>query len=269
MAAKKTVAKKTTRPTKSVAKSPVRKTPTRKTPVRKSHASSSNSNGIFNYFKFGESYTSLILGMVVVIIATILLVAFFKNRGIQEVNPRQDISATSTLNNNQKIYIVKDGDTLWSIAASELQDGYSWTEIMRANNIKDPGNIEKGTRLIIPNTVQSATGSAAQAQPTPTPTTAVEPTVVATATAMPSARPTLAPTKTMNQDQESVKEQDPSSPYTDKITGNTYIVKEDDYLWEIALRAYGDGYKWVDIARNNNLLNPDVIHKGNVLKLPR
>lgn len=54
-----------------------------------------------------------------------------------------------------------------------------------------------------------------------------------------------------------------------KIEGNSYTVTKGDYLWQIALRAYGDGFKWVEIARANNLVNPDVIHVGNVLSIPR
>jgi nucleoid-associated protein YgaU len=53
------------------------------------------------------------------------------------------------------------------------------------------------------------------------------------------------------------------------ITGNSYTVVKGDYLWSIAVRAYGDGYKWTEIAKANNLTNPDLIFSGNVLKLPR
>ena len=53
------------------------------------------------------------------------------------------------------------------------------------------------------------------------------------------------------------------------ITGNQYTVLKGDNLWGIALRAYGDGYQWVKIASENNLVNPDLIHPGNVLTLPR
>lgn len=55
----------------------------------------------------------------------------------------------------------------------------------------------------------------------------------------------------------------------EKITGGTYTVVKGDNLWEIAVRAYGDGYKWVEIAKENNLKNPNLIHTGNVLRLPR
>ena len=56
---------------------------------------------------------------------------------------------------------------------------------------------------------------------------------------------------------------------TDSITSATYEVVKGDNLWNIAVRAYGDGYKWVEIARENKLVNPNLIHCGNVLVLPR
>ena len=53
------------------------------------------------------------------------------------------------------------------------------------------------------------------------------------------------------------------------ITGNQYTVVKGDSLWKIAVRAYQDGYQWVKIASENNLSNPDMIHPGNVLNIPR
>ena len=53
------------------------------------------------------------------------------------------------------------------------------------------------------------------------------------------------------------------------ISGDTYVIEKGDSLWKIAVRAYGDGYKWVEIARENNLKNPNIIYIGTVLNLSR
>ncbi len=53
------------------------------------------------------------------------------------------------------------------------------------------------------------------------------------------------------------------------ITGDEYTVVKGDNLWDISVRAYQDGYQWVKIASENNLSNPDLIHPGNVLTIPR
>ncbi len=50
---------------------------------------------------------------------------------------------------------------------------------------------------------------------------------------------------------------------------DSYTVKPADSLWKIAVTVYNDGYKWLEIARINNLDNPNIIHTGNILKLPR
>jgi len=55
----------------------------------------------------------------------------------------------------------------------------------------------------------------------------------------------------------------------DGLASNEIRVKENDSLWKIAEREYKDGYKWVEIAKANNIKNPDLIDKGQVLKLPQ
>lgn len=49
---------------------------------------------------------------------------------------------------------------------------------------------------------------------------------------------------------------------------SSYTVLHGDTLWNIALKFYGSGFKWTDLAKANKLTNPDVIHSGNVLTLP-
>lgn len=53
------------------------------------------------------------------------------------------------------------------------------------------------------------------------------------------------------------------------IIGNSYTVVKGDNLWNIAVRAYGDGFKWTQIAQVNNLVNPGLIYSGNVLVISR
>lgn len=56
---------------------------------------------------------------------------------------------------------------------------------------------------------------------------------------------------------------------TNTISGSTYTVVKGDTLWNISVRAYGDGYQWTKIAQVNNLANPNLIHTGNTLSIPR
>lgn len=53
------------------------------------------------------------------------------------------------------------------------------------------------------------------------------------------------------------------------ILGEKYQVIRGDNLWKICLRAYGDGYRWVQVAKTNDLKNPGLIHPGNTLTLSR
>lgn len=53
------------------------------------------------------------------------------------------------------------------------------------------------------------------------------------------------------------------------IEGTEYTVSAGDNLWDISVRAYQDGYRWVEIAESNSILNPDYIEVGQVIKLAR
>ena len=52
----------------------------------------------------------------------------------------------------------------------------------------------------------------------------------------------------------------PSKKYHTVIKGDT--------LWAIAQKYYGNGNKYKDIAKANNISNPDIIHVGQKLLIP-
>ena len=194
------------------------------------NSTSKTKNGELSKIKFSESYTSLILGAIVVLIVGILIVVFVRgNVNTQTSSDKDEISAEEqeALDfNASSTYTIKVGDDLWSISENVYKDGYKWVEIAKANKLENPGLIHAGNKLVIPT---------------------VSPSPVVT-------EPTLIPME---------------SEINNSIAGDTYTIRSGDNLWNIAIRAYGDGFKWPDIAKVNNLENPDLIFSGNTLNLPR
>lgn len=189
-------------------------------------------NSVFN---FTESYTSLILGAIVVLIIGILFFSIARgNRTTQtsstNESPAMENQIVQDKSNTSSTYTIKPGDDLWSISKDLYNDGYKWVEIAKANKIENPGLIHVGNILMIPTITQKES-------------IAIKREVYSKAT-------------------NNVME-------NNSITGNTYMIKSGDNLWDISVRAYGDGFKWVELAKANNLENPDLIHPNNVLKIPR
>lgn len=56
-------------------------------------------------------------------------------------------------------------------------------------------------------------------------------------------------------------------PTTGKETPKMHTVKKGDTLWAIAKKYLGDGSKYTELAKLNNISNPDVIKEGQVIKL--
>jgi nucleoid-associated protein YgaU len=197
----------------------------KKTSIKSIKLASRKAQSFLSQIKWGESYTSLFLGAVVVVVAFILVFSFVKSKG----SMKSQTTSTSTVANEQavknvmpKTYTVKSGDYLWSIAEKIYGSGYNWVDLANANKLENPGVLYAGTKLIVPD---------------------VKPKLVTV--------------------------QNNPIQGLSTITGSSYTVVKGDYLWNIAVRAYGDGYKWTEIAKVNNLANPNLIFSGNVLKLPR
>lgn len=209
--------------------------------TRKQNTSVSALRQRIQSIRWTESYTSLLMGVVVVIVAVLFVVSVIKQtHHIQDTSSTSTVAVTtvtpstgsgsvmpsSELKPAQKSYTVQAGDDLWHIAEKFYKSGYNWVDIARANNLSDPSTIFSGNVLIIPNV-------------TPQPTTLA-----------------AAPTPVQEGSNTSIK-------------GNSYTVQPGDDLWHIAVRAYADGYQWTKIAQANNLTDPSLIFSGNVLQIPR
>lgn len=61
------------------------------------------------------------------------------------------------------------------------------------------------------------------------------------------------------------------TPQSQAAQSRTYTVVAGDSLSKIAKREYGDASKWPKIydANRDQIKNPDLIHPGQVLNLPR
>jgi nucleoid-associated protein YgaU len=263
-------------------------------------------NSFWDIFKFGESYTSLILGIIVVIVATITLITFVKGKdnvtklteGINEttlkaqeaasesavpsqaqnlpkeehINPtkiadkvdktsQKEVAKKPTLKptvinkQDNKIaaandvakkdvtkneisgsqYIVVGGDTLWDIAEKKYKSGYNWVDIQKANKLTNANQLNVGQKLTLPSVkakIATTTGNEKQMKA-------------------------------------EASQTGKSDIQAAKISGNNYTVVRGDSLWDISVRAYGDGYEWPKIAAANKMINPRLIHAGNKLNIPR
>lgn len=204
-------------------------------------------------FSAPRSYVSLAYGIITVVV--LFVIVFLGIRSIAQRN-QGDISEGTNIESIEGIadtHVVEEGETLYSIAEKFYQNGELWPTIAAENKITNPDTIEKGTKLNIPKG-DDKTGMDVEV----TPAQEAEPTA--------TVAPTKAPETPKTTEQEPAE---PVVPSQDAITGASYTVVRGDNLWNIAVRAYGDGYRWVDIARANNLANPDLIHAGNVFTLPR
>lgn len=218
------------------------------------------------FWQSAESRAALLVTGVLIIIAGFLIYNYYEKTGTDESTSNtntvetsnQTTSASDKLSNagetlstqdeKNNSYVVKDGDTLWSIADKQLGDPYRWTEIKELNQLKS-SEVTNGQVLTLPEKKVLAEEK--------TTTTPVEETKEVAE----------AKTDTENKNGETLA--------TTAINhSNTYTVEHGDTLWSIAEKIYGDPYKYVEILNVNPNLGrlPDgnvLIHAGNVINLPQ
>ena len=208
-----------------------------------------NLKKLLKMLKLNESTISMVLGALVIIVIGVLAINYFKKNQTGETIPAVGTEDQTTV--LPTTHEVAEGEDLWKIAEQYYGDGYKWVNISRANNLDNPNSIEQGQKILIPaleTPTEIAGGQEAISQAaTPTPAE-----VMSEPTETPEQTITVSTTNNM-----------------EPISGDSYTVVHGDNLWNIAVRAYGDGFKWVEIAKANNLVNPSLIHSGNVFVIPR
>jgi len=189
--------------------------------------------------KMNESTISMILGAVVIVVVGVIVINFFRTDEGETIPVMEsEISLPTT-------HTVSSGEDLWKIAENYYGSGYNWLDIAETNNITNPNMVIEGQELTIPDVEPRLIGDLI---------TEVKPSPSLIPTQKPKEEAVLEPVSTMEEQ---------------LISGATYKVVQGDNLWEIAVRAYGDGYRWVDIAKANKLVNPNLIHAGNEFIIPR
>ena len=110
-----------------------------------------------------EDIISMFLGLIVVVVLALVLVNFIQRRkgNIEVPGIKNEINSNETVNNAaaEKTVTVVKGDSLWKIAVKNYNDGYKWTEIAKANNLKNPGLLYSGQKLVLPAIEEATTAT--------------------------------------------------------------------------------------------------------------
>ena len=189
----------------------------------------------------------MVLGALVLLSLTLFAVNFVRNRTAEVEYKRAQITEeaakTAALTKTHK---VEKGETLWSISEKYYKSGYNFVDIQKENKIANAGAIEIGQELTIPSVEAKKV-------------------TVVDSSKLQGENLEAGGTGSAQQGKGLQFGSAPKNP----ISGDTYTVVKGDHLWGIAVRAYGDGYKWVEIASNNKLKHPDLLFVGQEVKLLR
>ena len=228
---------------------------------------------ILKTLKLNESTISMLLGLGVVVVIGGLIVNYCKSKpaelptledqeiAIKDEAVKEEFAETPAVElppftgELPVDYKVRAGDNLWEIAERYYQTGYGWVEIAQANELTNPNLIIREQALTIPQL--------AKAYPMTVETR--EPAIGgASATSAVQTGENI-----ITGEVAEITSKDSGQRFGEPITDSSYTTVKGDHLWGIAVRAYNDGYQWVKLAEVNNLTNPDLIHSGVNLVIPR
>ena len=203
--------------------------------MSKGQNASKRIKNILKFFKLNENTISTVMGGIVVVVIAGLIFNYFRTTNLKSWRGTllSEQEAATTLKNDDKLiatYKVVKGDDLWHIAEKFYRSGYNYVDIMNENKITGKGVIVAGQELRIPK---------------------VE-----------AKKITVVETK-----KETVKAEEKS---VTSIAVGEYVIQKGDSYWDIAVRAYGDGFQWTKIYWANKAIfnNPDMIFAGTKILIP-
>lgn len=239
---------------------------------------------ILKHIKLNESTFSMLLGLGVVLVIGSLVVNYFRNKPAELPNFEDQQEIVEDVAEKEEyaevpaaelppfegelpvIYRVREGDNLWKIAERYYQTGYGWVEIAEVNNLQKVNVLEKDQELTIPQLSKAYPLTIEVTEPA---TGGSELTITEETTEGQELALLTENDAEVKVDGIHTEKLDRMSQYGGNIEGDKYLVARGDHLWGIADRAYGDPFRWVEIAEANNLENPSLIFAGNELVLPR
>ncbi len=190
-----------------------------------------NQKNFFSKIKWDESYVSLLIGLIVVVAIAALGIFFVRSQKITQTSSTQ---FNPSIQNQEEKNANKDNtQKTYIVKPGDNLWIISETFYKSGYNWVD---IAKTNKLDNPGMIFAGSELV-----------------------IPKVEPKMIADKTTSKNLETER----------SIAGNSYTIEKGDSLWNISVRAYGDGFSWVRIAKANDLSNPNLIFSGNVLKIPR
>ncbi len=188
-----------------------------------------NTKAVLKFLKLNESTISMILGALVIVILGIIVINYFRNTSTPQIDTGSSNENTSE---EQPILQRGQGPVEYTVASGESLWSIAEKQYGSGYNWLD---IAKVNKLANPNKIN---------------------------TGLTLTIPDVAPKLTTANGE--ISEYGAQS-----VSSSNYTVSKGDSLWNIAARIYGNPNMWTSIAQANHLNNPNVIHSGNSLTIPK
>lgn len=216
--------------------------------MKKGQSTEERIKNTLKFFKMNENAISTTMGIVVVLVTAGLIFNYFRTTNLKTwqgilLDEASKTSIKDDRTNEDPNLIathkVVKGDDLWHISEKYYKSGYNYVDIMKENKISGKGVIATGMELRIPKV-------------DPKKITAID------------TKKEIELSKTGDVVKPTAIEEQP-------IAIGKYTTKKGDTYWQIAVRAYGDGFKWPKVYWANRAIfrDPDIIHTGVEITVPK